>query len=236
MRPIIKQTPTDEQGNLVTFSKYDDAKPLLANQLGDCCSFCEKHNSRSALEVEHIYPKFHAKYAHLENEWDNFLLGCKICNSIKGTKDISLSNPYMPHTDNLMCYIEILEGGFIQIKPNLLQEEKAKVTAFINLIGLDRNPGHPNYSSKDDRWEYRRRAYDYAQDCLNDYQNSQISLKSIINLAKTTGFFSVWFTIFHAHDDVRRELITAFSGTAASCFDSNNHYNPIPRPAENSTF
>jgi hypothetical protein len=229
MRPIIKQTPTDEQGNLVTFSKYDDAKPFLVNQLGDYCSFCEKQNTRSALEVEHIYPKSKGEYAHLINEWSNFLLGCKICNSIKGAKEISLTNTYMPHTDNLMCYIEILEGGFIQIKPNLLQEEKEKATAFINLIGLDRSLGHPNYSYKDDRWEYRYKAYEYAQECLNDYQNSQHYLKNIINLAKTIGFFSVWFTVFHAHDEVKSALINAFAGTAANCFDENNHFAPIPR-------
>ena len=41
----------------------------------------------------------------------------------------------------------------------------------------------------------------------------------VIAAAEGCGFFSVWFTVFHEHIDVRLALIEAFPGTAASCFD-----------------
>lgn len=226
MRPIIKQTPINEQGNLVTFSKYGDAKPFLVNQLGDYCSFCEKHNTRSALHVEHIYPKSKEEYAHLENEWSNFLLACVNCNSVKQTKDIAQLNPYMPHTDNLICYIEILEGGLIQVRENISEQEREKTIAFINLVGLDRIPSH---LEKDDRWQYRYETYNIAQRKLAKYENQQTDIEDIIHLAQAKGFFSVWFSVFQAYNEVKSALINAFSGTAASCFDENNHYQPIPR-------
>ena len=181
MRPIIKQNPTDEQGNLVRFSKYADAKPFLVNQLGDYCSFCEKHNTRSALHVEHIYPKSKAEYAHLENEWNNFLLACVNCNSVKQTKDVAQLNPYMPHSDNLMYYIEILEGGLIQVSENISQEEKKRATAFVNLIGLDREENHLTYSKLDDRWQYRYETYNIAQRKLTKYEKQQTDIEDIVN-------------------------------------------------------
>lgn len=226
MRPIIKQIPRDFAGNIIYFSNYQEAKSLLVKQLGDYCSFCEKHNTRSALHVEHIYPKSKPEYAHLENDWDNFLLACVNCNSIKQAKDINVNPPYMPHTDNLLCYIEILYGGLIQVKKNILAQETIKANAFMELVGLNRDKKHPNYSEKDDRWQYRYETYNIAHRQLSKYENRQTDIENILSLALSRGFFSVWFTIFQNHKAVKVALIQAFSGTA-NCFDQD--INPIPR-------
>lgn len=225
MRPIHKQIPTDTEGNSIIFSLYQDAKSFLINQLGNYCSFCEKHNTRSALHVEHIYPK--SKYPHLENDWDNFLLACVNCNSVKNKKIIDISNIYLPHRDNLLCYIEILTGGLLQIKNGISTIEKEKIASFIQLVGLDRIPNHKNYSVADDRWENRYETYNKAERQLMKYEKGETDLENIIALAKSHGFFAVWFSIFQAHPEVKKALINAFVGTAKDAFDQN--FNPIPR-------
>src|SRR5689334_15133526 len=122
MRPVVKSVRNDAMGNPLGFNRWTDAKPDLVNELGSFCSFCEKYNSRSALHVEHIYGKGctdaagNLIYNHLRFRWDNFLLGCVNCNSIKGDKDISVLNPYMPHQNNLVHFIEVVAGGLVQIK------------------------------------------------------------------------------------------------------------------------
>lgn len=51
MRPIIKQIPRDFAGN-ISFSNYQEAKSLLVEQLGDYCSFCEKHNTANCFDQD----------------------------------------------------------------------------------------------------------------------------------------------------------------------------------------
>lgn len=230
MRPIHKSTRykpnTDEP---LEYKEYGDAKPDLIHELGSFCSFCERALSRPALEVEHIRAKSLAKYAHLINRWDNFLLGCKNCNPVKGSKDIEVLLPYLPHEDNLLCFIEVGNAGTINIKKGLNATDNDRTQAFVDLVGLDRNPAHSKYSTKDDRWEKRLEIYDIAERQLNKYaQNSQnFDLETMLVLAKQTGFFSVWFTVFEKHIEVRQALVEAFKGTARDCFDAN--YNPKPR-------
>ncbi len=49
----------------------------------------------------------------------------------------------------------------------------------------------------------------------------------IIQLAKATGFWSVWMTVFSEDVDMRRRLIAAFPGTSRACFDEQAR--PVPR-------
>ena len=50
----------------------------------------------------------------------------------------------------------------------------------------------------------------------------------VLEAAKGNGFFSVWFTVFDQHVDVKLALIDAFPGTAASCFGQDGSL--ISRP------
>jgi hypothetical protein len=43
-----------------------------------------------------------------------------------------------------------------------------------------------------------------------------------------TGFFSIWMTVFADHPVMLRRFITAFPGTAETCFDLNGK--PLLRP------
>ncbi|WP_290799437.1 hypothetical protein [Flavihumibacter sp. UBA7668] len=111
MRPVVKSVRNDALGNPLTFADWSDAKPDLINEIGSFCSFCEKYNSRAALHVEHILGKKCKNaagdliYDHLKFSWDNFLLGCVNCNSVKVNKDVNVLNPYMPVcTDSIMYH------------------------------------------------------------------------------------------------------------------------------------
>lgn len=43
----------------------------------------------------------------------------------------------------------------------------------------------------------------------------------IIDTATSTGFWSVWMTVFQDDIDMRQRLIKAFQGTSPDCFDTN---------------
>ncbi|MGC1379345.1 MAG: hypothetical protein WA821_24150, partial [Anaerolineales bacterium] len=59
MRPVDRGAhPQKQDGSLVEFLKYQDAKPHLIKQLGEYCSYCEMQLS-SALAVEHMLPQLH---------------------------------------------------------------------------------------------------------------------------------------------------------------------------------
>ena len=95
MRPVDKSRYTDNQD---TYTPYGDAKPGLIGAIGGFCSYCERQGHSAALDVEHIDDK----NSHPEKKfsWDNFLLACKNCNGIKGTKSVDLDQMLMPHCHN----------------------------------------------------------------------------------------------------------------------------------------
>jgi hypothetical protein len=81
------------------------------------------------------------------------------------------------------------------------------------------------------RWFHRDVAWQHAVKSLAEYEVGQVDAAGIANIAHWRGFFSVWFTVFMAHKDVKKALIDRFEGTAMDCF--NKDYNPIPRNPDN---
>jgi hypothetical protein len=79
----------------------------------------------------------------------------------------------------------------------------------------------------------RREAWEKAIMYLNDYENGEIKLRHLIDYIKVSGCWSIWFTVFRGHDEVRKALIEEFPGTAKECFDANNHYEPVNRNPQN---
>ncbi|MCC6723827.1 MAG: hypothetical protein IT258_04915 [Saprospiraceae bacterium] len=222
MRPIEKLKPGDKlpSGKVIskTYNPHGKAKDVLIDNIGKYCSFCEVPvPPKSSLEVEHI--KFKDGYPNLKFYWGNFLLGCKNCNPIKGTKKFNLDKIHLPHCNNTFLSFEIRDDGFIQVNPALDDDEKSKAEKLSWLIGIERRPGYPDYSRKDDRWSNRREAWKLAKRYLSKYDAGIISIEYITDLAKANGFFTVWMTVFSAHPEVRQALIDAFPGTAKSCFE-----------------
>ncbi|RZK19457.1 MAG: HNH endonuclease [Flavobacterium sp.] len=213
MRPLDKSLFTTNQ---VEYKPYGDAKPDLISAIGKYCSFCEREGFSSALDVEHIQHKD----IHDDKEflWNNFLLACKNCNSIKGTKEIDFPNIILPHLQDTFFPFEYLESGYIKIKDVVAEPLKSQVNALVSLIGLDRRPGMPNYSTKDDRWQERKQAWELSKKYCQKYSEGRCDVETIIDLCKNNGFWSVWLNAFETFPVVQRALINNFSGTRTAHF------------------
>ena len=215
MRPIERGNCPQIDNVDIAFSTYDQAKPYLIDRIGGYCSFCERQSYSAALAVEHILPKGLPQYSHLKVDWSNFLLGCINCNSIKG---ITVFNEiYFPDKNNTFLAFQYKEGGVIVVNEALNDNQKTKALNLIKLVGLDRNPYHLS-SNKDKRWKDRKTAWELAQRYKQKKRNGSIDNEPIIDLAKSTGFWSVWFTVFSDDIALKELLIREFSGTAINCF------------------
>ena len=239
MRPVQKKKPGEiiEYTNSMNknifhiiktkYNPYGDAKePLIAN-IGSFCSYSEEYKDLSDIHIEHILPK-NTNVA--EYEWDNFLLSCCICNSCKGKTIIDLETTHYPHRDNTYLDFIYEESGRVKINPNLPTNEYKKAQNLYNLVKLGRCPSDKETPSKSDyRWRKRFETWNLAKDYLDDYNAGRLCIEHIINMVKSRGHWSIWFTVFKGHNRIRKALIEQIPGTCADCFDEDNNYEPIPR-------
>ena len=206
MRPIDKSLFTE---NKTIYDPYGSAKDDLILALGNFCSYCEREVHSSALDVEHINDK--KNHSTQECLWSNFLLACKNCNSIKGTK--SVNNSLLPHLNNTFSAFSYLDSGLVVLNYNLTNPLKAKAENLLKLVGLDRIPGHKKYSDKDKRWQERKKVWTLSQRYLIKYKKNSCDIETITDLALASGFWSIWMTIFQDYKDVQKALIESFVGT-----------------------
>ena len=224
MRPVEKGPWPPDPANPTLPKKYapfDQAKDDLIAALGEYCSFCEWEQPYSSLAVEHVQAKKYrdaagvAIYAHLSESWENFLLACRHCNSIKGNQNVALPGNYMPHLTNTWHCFVLGPGGIVEVNPHLAAPALAAAETLMKLVGLDRRPGHPRYSPKDRRWEKRFNAWQLAEQYEPEYAAGRITVQTVCDLAVPRGFWSVWMTVFAAHPLVQQALVVAFQGTFA---------------------
>ncbi|MBN2743975.1 MAG: HNH endonuclease [Marinilabiliaceae bacterium] len=221
------------------YNPYGNAFPILNENMGDHCAYCEVFSPN--LKIEHVISKDQDNTKTYL--WDNFLLSCDSCNGRdnKTNKSVDLNKIYMPHINNTQLAFNYLEGGLVSINNSLLDAQKEKANALIDLVGLDKYPGNPKFppddkrpngiNPRDKRWEHRRKAWEIATIKLNEYLSSSINPSAIAEYAVERGFFSIWFTVFKLHPEVKKALVEKFTGTDANCFDEN--MNPIPRNPDN---
>ncbi len=229
MRPVNRgDRPTDSNGNLVEFKEYGDARPYLINRLGQYCSYCEIWLPMG-LAVEHIQPK--GNETALEKEWSNFLLSCPSCNSRKSKKVVNAENLhdyYWPHCDNTFRVFIYENDRAPQIAKSLNEAQQRIARNTLELTGLDLEP-ISRKNVKDPRWTPRYTAWrkaEWAKEDFNRDSGEAMRLR-IVDTAITTGFWSIWMTVFQDYADMRRRLIEAFQGTSEECFDHNAQ--PIQR-------
>lgn len=121
-------------------------------------------------------------------------------------------------------------GGAVLLNPNLDEDEKNKAKKLFDLVKLGAYPGNGiEPTSRDFRWKKRLETWDLAERLRNKFNAGTADVDEIISMAQKLGYWSVWFTVFKGYDEVRRRLICDFSGTCTSCFEANNHYEPIKR-------
>ena len=216
MRPIEKgQPPLDlVTGRAISFTEYQAARPYLIERLGEYCSYCEMQLN-AALAVEHVQPK--SKHPDLELDWGNFLLACPHCNPIKGDQDVKLADYLWPDVDDTHLALRYDRGGYVIAVDGPLKSQAERT---IQLMGLNRNP--PPHESSDRRLNKRRVKYVQAiryRDKLK-VNNNEAFRELLTDLAKESGFWSVWVEVFRDDADMIQRFNNAFAGTCASCFES----------------
>lgn len=205
-----------------TYTKYEDAKQDLVNQLGSYCSYCERRIV-TLLAVEHIQPKSLPQYAHLETEWTNFLLACVNCNSAKLATPVEFDQFIMPDRDNTFVAFKYEENGRVEVLDTLTPAHQAMASATCELVALNRLE-HQGWKedmlfSALERISQRVQAWIQAKEARLDYENGRSSARAIAREAASAGLFSIWMAAFEGCSEVRKEIIKAFPNTAMDCFD-----------------
>ncbi|CCY03495.1 uncharacterized protein BN812_00975 [Prevotella sp. CAG:924] len=240
MRPVEKKKPGDtvrylNSNNQVVvhtlqehYPHYKDALFPLVGNLGSYCSYCEQPQTVDVIDVEHIVPK---SEGGSYTAWNNFLLCCKICNSVKGTKKLNPDTGCQwPHLNNTFYSFVYDETGRVRVNDHIPEISKQRAQKLLDLTQLQRYPGTDNpLSPKDFRWHKRYQTWNIASTFREQFLKGAITEDDVITNAKLIGQWSVWFTVFKGIDCILRRLISDFPGTCASCFDENNHYEPVER-------
>lgn len=205
------------------YRQYQEAIGDLEACFGCYCSYCERRFP-ACLAVEHVSPK--SSDPTRKTDWTNFLLGCPNCNSSKGSTPTNDQDFLWPDKDNTLKAIDYKPGGLVEPNSTLATQIKAKAVALIELTGLDRHPGQGQAkqpTDRDKRYLEREEKWKLAQlkrDALR--RNDNIDFReALADLAKQSGFFSIWLAAFHDDSDMRRRFVEAFVGTARDCFEAD---------------
>jgi uncharacterized protein (TIGR02646 family) len=236
MRPVRRgQSP-----QVTDFDPYDTAQPFLISRLGSYCSYCERRIA-TQLAVEHIQPKGLPAYGHLIGRWDNYLLACVNCNSTKKDKDVVLADVLLPDRDNTFAAFEYRQDGSIvpsdQAKAAGLEMAASRT---LSLTGLDKKIAVAvDENGKQvaiDRVSQRLEVWAIAEEAKHEVDtnpNNDALLRWVVKNAKSSGFFSIWLTVFRDHAEMCNRLIETFKGTRDSqCFDPDSALpvSPAPNP------
>ena len=212
MRPVIRGPhPVDDHGEPISIKRYQEARGPLIERLGAYCSYCEMQLDAS-LAVEHIQPK--SLHPELEACWENFLLACANCNSTKGDKTIELESYFWPHQDNTLPLFAYYASGGVEVASSLHPDDAAKAQRTLDLTGFGRiSDNNPTVSDR--RWLGRYDAWGKAQRALGHLGrlNKDEFREQIADTAVSTGYWSVWMTVFAEDADMRQRLVEKFTGT-----------------------
>jgi hypothetical protein len=182
-------------------------------------------------DVEHVQPKSRQGNPL---DWDNLLLSCKKCNKIKNAKNPDRVNYLWPDEDNTIIAFSYYNEIMVSPAPYLSDHVRQLAQNTIELVGIDRVPGKINNPTQKDkmdlRWIKRRKAWDYANRSLVNWQNNPSSeLRTQIGLtAEASGFYAIWLMVFSGHPLMITEIKSRFKGTYEPLIDDNNQI--IRRP------
>jgi hypothetical protein len=202
----------DKGNSSKVYSSYGDARHDLANIIGYFCSYCEM-GTNNMIEVEHVHPIHHGGN---ELSWDNFLLSCKYCNTIKSDNNTNRTNYFWPDIDNTDLLFDYTLGSeILETKASLSAIQKISAQNLIDLVGLNRYPGNINQPTEaDTRWRLRDEAIVTAKNSFNNWckiRNDSTSIYRIplaeqIAETSTIGFYSVWCKVFEGETTVLDEI------------------------------
>lgn len=202
MRQVDKGTAPN------VYTDYGDARHDLAGRIGYYCSYCEM-GVNNMIEVEHIHP---ISNGGNPLDWNNFLLSCKYCNTVKRANNLSRTGYFWPDIDNTDLAFNYSEIDVIQPKPTLAAPLTANAEATINLMGLDRKPGGTNEPTPaDTRWVIRQQAWDKAKKSYNNWiKLPDPVIAEQIGITSLDGNYSIWCEIFKDVPMVLAEIDNAY--------------------------
>jgi len=187
------------------YTDYHDARNDLADKLGWYCSYCEMSVS-NMIEVEHIHPIANGGN---ELDWNNFLLSCKYCNTVKRTRNLSRAGYLWPDVDNTILAFKYSENEVITPSEGLSDDITNFAVESINLFGLNRAPGLPNEpTDRDTRWKLREEVRGIINDSYNNWIESPTlpMARQIALTALGSGFYSLWIENFKNIPDVKNAI------------------------------
>jgi len=221
-----------------TVNNYRNWRADLIRRIDNYCAFCNIALTDS-IQVEHVIAQ--NIDPALQFEWDNMLLACGPCNRAKSNKPCPPNTHYLPqfhnthlaftatapvahqiHLSDMCVFLGIRNGPALQ--------EKAQRT--IELCKLDRDTTQNADQVTDLRWKFRYETFISALYWRTQWdqwghERANAFLELLITVAKSTGFWSVWFDIFQDVRQVRQALVEQFPGTARNCFDDG--FIPVTR-------
>lgn len=210
--------------------EYGDWRQDLVERLGAFCSYCEMPLT-SPVNIEHKIPK--DQDATLEQEWTNLLLACHSCNSSRPKRGVVLNDYVWPDVDNTFRAFLYTDTGEVTVASGLGAGLGARVAKTLAHFGLDKHPGQSapqrRATPSDRRWLMRHEALAKAErfrEKLAAHESAELR-EAIVDLARMTGFFSVWMRVFQDDRQMRYMLIEVFSGTDRRCFGPDCE--PLPR-------
>jgi uncharacterized protein (TIGR02646 family) len=213
MRPVDKGVAPR------VYTDYGQARHDLAERIGYYCSYCEM-SVKNSIEVEHMLP---VNQGGSEVDWDNFLLSCKYCNTIKSDHNQNLNDYLWPDRDNTDLVFNYDEINVISAKVSLAPQLINKANATIELMGLNRAPGSPNQPTPaDTRWRSREEVWTIAKKAYVNWLEAPIiqMAQSIANCALISGHYSIWEKIFEHEQNVLDEIDREYS--SKSLFKQKN--------------
>ncbi|MEA2018030.1 MAG: hypothetical protein U9N59_06245 [Campylobacterota bacterium] len=157
----------------------------------------------------------------LKLEWNNFLLACKTCNTIKNDKDID--ECIFPDTDNT-AYAYKYTQTKVTTNPNMTKEEQILSQNSLDLIDINRQK---NTKNRDDDRVIRSQEWNKAILSLQRYLKRPDKLMAEQIGVSPDGFISSWLEIFKDYPEVKEEIIKNTKGTALECYDER--FDPIKK-------
>ena len=220
--------PVNKGAYIADFRQHGDAKPELIARLGPFCSYCEAPAAAQHLDVEHIYSQ--SAYPGRKLKWRNYLLACSTCNTYKskylgnGKQPSLFKRILWPHIDNTFRALQYTPDGRVVPAPSVPAGRAPLAQAAIEMAGLMLTQSiaadyhalgvaYSHIKKREEAWEVAERALDaYAEN------PSARMTDHILDSCRSTGYFSIWMTVFSAHPAVLIRFVDACKA-APTCFD-----------------
>ena len=203
--------PKDENGRLKKYRQYKSFYRDLIENFGSYCSYCERPDS---VDIEHVIPKSKPLGKDLETNWENLLLACECCNrDNKKSKNDSREGYVWPDMEDTFQLYVYDDAGDLTVKSSLNESLKIKAQATIDLCGLAPTPKALTSKRKDYLWKKRFDIWQLAERQKTLFENNKTTAEYIAQIAKSTGYWSVWVTVFEIFPEVIHTISEQFPGT-----------------------